>query len=142
MTTQASIAQLLATKRTIAVVGLSARTDRPSYGVSKYMQANGYRIIPVNPTFAGTSILNEHCYATLAQAADTLGEQGVKIDIVNCFRRSELIEPIAEEAIAIHASVLWMQQGIVNEAAAARAEAAGLTVVMDRCIKIDHMMVR
>lgn len=141
MTDQASIARLLAENRTIAVVGLSAKPDRPSFGVSRYMQANGYRIIPVNPAFAGTAILNEHCYATLAQAAATLAEQGLKIDIVNCFRRSELIEPIAEEAINIHARVLWMQQGIVNEAAAEKAHAAGLAVVMDRCIKIDHMMV-
>ncbi|MGI4847567.1 MAG: CoA-binding protein [Janthinobacterium lividum] len=137
-----TIAQLLADSRTIAVVGLSPKPDRPSFGVSRYMQSHGYRIIPVNPGHAGSTILGEHCYATLTQAAHTLGEQGVTIDIVNCFRRSELIMPIADEAIAIRTRALWMQQDIVNEAAADKARAAGMIVVMDRCIKIDHMMTR
>jgi predicted CoA-binding protein len=137
-----SIATLLGESRTIAVVGLSPKRDRPSHEVSQYMQKHGYRIIPVNPAHAGESILGEHCYATVTQAAQILGEQGVKIDIVNCFRKSEFIDAIADEAIAVRASALWMQMGIVNPAAASKATDAGLFVVMDRCIKIDHMMAR
>src|SRR3954454_21158966 len=113
--TNDSIAAILADCRTIAVVGLSADPTRPSHGVARYMQANGYRIIPVNPTYAGTHILGEHCYATLTQAKATLSEEGVAIDLVDCFRRSEHIMPIVEEAIAIGARGVWMQLGIINE---------------------------
>lgn len=127
---------------TIAVVGLSANTSRPSFDVARAMQAYGYRIIPVNPILAGTSILGEHCYATLAEAATALQTDGIGIDIVNCFRKSADIMPIADAAIAIGARVLWMQMGVVNEAAAASARAAGLQVVMDRCIKIDAALCR
>jgi predicted CoA-binding protein len=134
-----SIASILADSRTIAVVGLSSNPARPSYGVARYMQANGYRIIPVNPTYAGTHILGEHCYATLTQAKATLSEEGVAIDLVDCFRRSEHIMPIVEEAIAIGARGVWMQLGIINEGAAIKAREAGLAVVMDLCIKIEHM---
>lgn len=127
-------------KPVIAVVGLSNRTDRPSYDVSAYMQHQGYRIVAVNPMYAGTEILGEHCYASLPDAAQALAKDGLKIDIVDCFRKSADIPPLVDDAIAIAATCVWMQQGIVNEAAAAKAQAAGLTVIMDRCIKIDHAM--
>ncbi len=135
---QNDIATLLNDCKTIAVVGLSANPSRPSYEVAAYMQARGYRIIPVNPVHAGERVLGEHCYATLTRAYSTLAEEGVTVDIVDCFRRSEHIGPIAEEAIAIGARCLWMQLGVVNELAAEAARRAGLTVVKDRCIKIEH----
>lgn len=121
--------------RTIAVVGLSPRTHRASFDVASYLQANGYRIIPVNPKLAGLQdqVLGEKAYATLLEAA-----QHEKIDLVNCFRRSEDIPPIVDEAIAIGAKAVWMQLGIANAAAAAKAKAAGLLVVQNHCIKIDH----
>lgn len=131
----ASIPELLAHARTIAVVGLSARAERASHEVASYLQLHGHRIIPVNPTYAGQSILGEHCYATLTQATR---EHGV-IDVVQCFRKPEDILPIAEEAVAIGARCLWMQLGIVNEQAAQVARKAGMMVVMDRCMKIEHM---
>jgi predicted CoA-binding protein len=137
--TNDSIAAILADCRTIAVVGLSADPTRPSHGVARYMQANGYRIIPINPTYAGTHILNEHCYPTLTQAKATLAQEAVAIDLVDCFRRSEYIPPLVDEAIAIGARCIWMQLGIINEGAAIKARAAGLKVVMDLCIKIEHM---
>lgn len=133
-----AIPALLAASRTIAVVGLSANPERPSHEVARYMQAHGYRIIPVNPTYAGTHILGEHCHATLTKAAEVLREEGVLIDIVDCFRKSEAIPAVADEAIALRVSCLWMQQGVVNREAAGKAEAAGLMVVMDRCLKIEH----
>lgn len=117
--------------RTIAVVGLSPKPHRASFDVARYMQANGYRIIPVNPNAA--EVLGEKAYATLLEAA-----QHEKIDLVNCFRNSEDIPPIVDEAIAIGATAVWMQLGITHQAAAAKAEAAGLLVVQDHCIKIDH----
>ncbi|MBC7575697.1 MAG: CoA-binding protein [Herminiimonas sp.] len=131
--------EVLARYRTIAIVGLSPRADRPSNQVARYMQSHGYRIIPVNPAIAGQTLLGETCYATLADAAASLGKDNVDIEIVDCFRKSEDIGPVAEEAIAIGANCLWMQLGVVNPEAAARAEKAGLIVVADRCIKIDHM---
>lgn len=137
--TTPSIPALLANCRTIAVVGLSAKSNRPSHGVAQYMQAHGYRIIPVNPTYAGTDILGELCHATLADAVAALAQHATKIDIVDCFRKAETIVPIADDAIAIGARCLWMQLGVVNQEAAAKAHAAGLAVVMDRCIKIEHM---
>jgi predicted CoA-binding protein len=136
--TAKTIPDLLADCRTIAVVGLSANADRPSHEVAAYMQARGYRIIPVNPTYAGTHILGEHCYATLTQAEAMLSENGVAIDMVDCFRRPEHMMPIVEEAIAIRARAVWMQLGIVNQAAAAAAHGAGLAVVMDKCLKVEH----
>jgi len=129
-----------APKPIIAVVGLSNRPDRPSYEVSAYMQHHGYRIVAVNPMYAGTQILGEYCYANLRDAAAALAGSGLKIDIVDCFRKSADIPPVVDEAIAIGATCVWMQQGIVNEAAAAKAQEAGLVVIMDRCIKIDHAM--
>ncbi|MDB5756810.1 MAG: CoA-binding protein [Burkholderia sp.] len=129
-----SIPQLLSAARTIAVVGLSSRPERASHQVASYLQQHGHRIIPINPTYAGQSILGEHCYATLTQASK---EHGV-IDIVDCFRKSADILPVAEEAVAIGARCLWMQLGIVNEDAVRLAQKAGMMVIMDRCLKIEH----
>jgi predicted CoA-binding protein len=122
----------------IAVVGLSVKPDRPSHEVAQYMQAHGYRIIPVNPTYAGTHILGELCYASLTEAVAALAADGKKIGIVDCFRKSSEIGPIVEEAIALALPCVWMQLGVINEAAAAKARAAGIRVVMDRCIKVEH----
>ena len=122
---------LLNSCRTIAVVGLSPHPHRASFDVARAMQAAGYRIIPVNPN--ATEVLGEKAYATLKEAA-----QHEKIDLVNCFRNSEDIPPIVEDAIAIGAKAVWMQLGVSNAAAAASAEAAGLLVVQDKCLKIDH----
>ncbi|WP_309683401.1 CoA-binding protein [Polaromonas sp.] len=122
---------ILRHSRTIAVVGLSAKPHRTSFGVSRYMQDQGYRIIPINPNI--TEALGEKAYATLSEAA-----QHEKIDLVNCFRNSEDIPPIVDEAIAIGAGAVWMQLGISHPAAAKKAEAAGLLVVQDHCIKVDH----
>lgn len=135
---QDTIAAVLKNSKTIAIVGLSARPERPSHGVAEYMQEQGYRIVPVNPAYAGTTIIDETCYATLRDAAQAVGP----IDIVDCFRQSASIPPIAEEAIAIGARCLWTQLGVVNEAAAQKAEAAGMLVIMDRCIKIEHMVLQ
>jgi predicted CoA-binding protein len=124
-----TLRRILGENRTIAVVGLSADWFRPRYFAAKYMQEHGYRIIPVNPRYP--EILGEKCYASLRDIPD-------QVDIVDCFRKSEDIPPIADDAIAIGARVLWMQIGVINEAAAAKARAAGLEVVMDRCVKIEH----
>ena len=125
------IARILGDCRTIAVVGLSPKPHRASFDVSRYMQAAGYRIIPVNPN--ATEVLGEKAYATLHEAA-----QHEKIDLVNCFRNSEDIPPVVDEAIAIGAKAVWMQLGVTHAAAAAKAQAAGLLVVQDHCLKIDH----
>jgi predicted CoA-binding protein len=125
----ASLRRILRTSRTIAVVGLSADWFRPSYFAAKYMQDHGYRIIPVNPRYG--EILGERCHATLATI-------GIPVDIVDVFRRTEDVLPVAEQAIAIGAKCLWQQIGVKNEQAAALAAAAGLEVVMDRCVKIEH----
>jgi predicted CoA-binding protein len=117
--------------KTIAMVGASANWNRPSYFAMKYLQEKGFRVIPVNPSAAGQEILGEKVYASLKEIPE-------KIDMVDCFRNSEAIPPIAEEAIEIGAKVLWMQLGVVNEAAARRAEEAGLKVVMNRCPKIEY----
>ena len=115
----------------IAVVGLSTKPHRASFDVARYLQAAGYRIIPVNPNVG--EVLGEKAYATLQEAAEH-----EKIDLVNCFRNSEDIPPVVDEAIAIGARAVWMQLGISHPAAAAKAEAAGLLVVQDHCIKVDH----
>lgn len=133
-----TIVKLLAESRVIAVVGLSPKSDRPSHGVAAYLQRHGYRVIPVNPACAGTHILGEHCYATLTLAAAALAEQQTRIDLVDIFRKSELVEPIVDEAIAIRARGVWLQIGVINEVATDKARAAGLDVVADRCTKIDH----
>jgi predicted CoA-binding protein len=104
------------------------------------MQGEGYRIVPVNPTYAGTMLLGEMCYPSLHDAAEHLALQGQKIDMVNCFRRSDAIRTIAEEAIDIDAICLWTQLGIVDDSAAEMAGKAGLSVIMDRCLKIEHSM--
>jgi uncharacterized protein len=132
------IAQLLATSKTIAIVGLSPSPGRPSHGVAAYLQSHGYRVIPVNPNSAGSQILGEHCYATLADAATALAKEEIEIDIVDCFRKAEGISPIARDAVEIGAKCLWMQLGIVNDDAATMATAGGLQVVMDHCLEIEH----
>jgi predicted CoA-binding protein len=115
--------------KTIAVVGLSNRRSRPSYGVSEYLQSQGYRIIPVNPN--ESEILGEKSYATLEEIPEP-------VDIVDIFRRSEAVADVVDSAIRIGAKGVWMQEGVVNEDAAAKARAAGLEVVMDHCILKEH----
>ena len=121
--------RVLSEARTVAMVGLSANWYRPSFFAAKYLKEHGFRVIPVTPRY--DEILGEKCYASL-------GEIPVPVDVVDCFRRAEEIPAIAEDAIAIGAKVLWMQLGIHNAEAAARAEAAGLEVVQDRCMKIEY----
>lgn len=121
--------QLLRSAKTIAVVGLSGHRWRPSYGVSEYMRSAGYRIIPVNPN--ETEVLGEKSYASLDEIPEP-------IDIVDIFRRSEFVPEIVDAAIRIHAKCVWMQEGVVHEEAAAKARAAGLEVIMDRCILKEH----
>ena len=140
MTTTASIPdmydrlQLLQQYRHVAIVGVSADPYRPSHFVAIYLQAEGYDIIPINPRYAGQTLLGKRVYATLTEAK----EAGEQIEVVDVFRRAENVPPIAEEAIAIGAKVLWLQLGIRNDAAARKAQEAGLTVVQDRCMKIEH----
>jgi len=124
-----TIAELLTSARTIAVVGLSSRRTRPSYSVSEYMQSAGYRIIPVNPQ--ESEVLGEKAYPDL----DSVPEP---VDIVDVFRRSDFVPEVVEAAIRIGAKAVWMQEGVVHDEAAERARAAGLTVVMDRCILKEH----
>jgi len=124
-----TLRRILRECKTIAVVGLSANWYRPSFFAAKYMQEHGYRIIPVNPAYP--EVLGEKCYASLKDIPQ-------KVDIVDCFRKSTEIEPIADDAIAIGARVLWMQLGVMNEKAADKARKAGLQVVQDRCVKIEH----
>jgi predicted CoA-binding protein len=133
-----TIIQILQESQTIAVVGMSNNPERASHEVAEYLQQHGYRIVPVNPVYAGQRILGEPVYATLQEAADALAPQGRRIDIVDCFRKAEDIVPIAKDAIAVRAGCLWMQLGIENQAAADLARAAGLEVVMNRCTKIEH----
>lgn len=125
-----TLQRIFAESRTIAVVGLSPKTNRPSNQVALYLQQAGFRIIPVNP--GQTEILGEPCYPDLQSIPEP-------VDVVDIFRRSEQVEPVVRDAIAINAKVIWMQQGIVNVEAATIAEQAGLTVIMDRCLKVDHM---
>jgi predicted CoA-binding protein len=124
-----TLRRILKQSKSIAVVGLSANWWRPSYFAAKYLQAHGYRIIPVNPQYR--EILGEKCYPSLR-------ELPFKVDVVDCFRKSEEIPAIADDAIAIGAKVLWMQLGVINQEAARKAAAAGLDVIMDRCMKIEH----
>lgn len=126
-----AIEQILNTCRTVAVVGLSPKPHRDSFGVARYMQAHGWRIVPVNPN--ASEILGEKAYPTLVEAARV-----ERIDLVNCFRHSADIPPIVDEAIAIGAKAIWMQFGIEHATAAGKARAAGLLVVQNRCLKIDH----
>jgi predicted CoA-binding protein len=124
-----TLRRLLKTHRTIAMVGLSANWYRPSYFAAKYLQEYGYRVIPVTPAYY--EILGENCYPTLEEIPEP-------VEVVDCFRRAEEIPALAKQAIKIGAKVLWMQLGIVNEDAAHMARKAGLDVVMDRCMKIEH----
>jgi len=121
---------ILRTTRTIAMVGASPHWNRPSYFVFKYLQAKGFRVIPVNPKAAGEEILGETCYASLADVP-------VPIDMVDVFRTSDAAPGIVDDAIRLGAKAVWMQIGVRHDAAAARAEAAGLRVVMNRCPKIE-----
>jgi predicted CoA-binding protein len=124
-----NIPELLRGSRVIAVVGLSSKTSRPSNGVATYMQRQGYRIIPVNPN--ETEVLGERAYARLEDVPE-------KVDIVDVFRRPEFVPEVVESAIGIGARAVWMQEGVVHQAAADRARQAGLSVVMDRCLLKEH----
>jgi predicted CoA-binding protein len=130
MLADGEIRTLLQRTHTIAVVGLSPRPDRDSYAVARFLQRNGYRIIPVNPNLNGP-VLGEQPYASLREVP-------VHIDIVDIFRRSEFVPEIIEDAVAIQADVVWMQLGVINHPAAKRAHVAGLGVVMNRCTAIEH----
>ncbi len=125
--------EILNSSRVIAVVGLSAKPDRPSYIVASYLKQNGYKIIPVNPK-AG-EILGEVCYPDLGSIPEP-------VDVVDIFRRAEEVPAIVEEAIKIGAKAVWMQEGVINEQAAARAKEAGLLVVMDKCMFKEHRRLR
>jgi predicted CoA-binding protein len=129
MTESEQIRELLRGARTIAVVGLSDDPMRASYDVSDYMQSQGYRVIPVNPRIAES--LGEKSYPTLSDVPE-------KIDIVNVFRRSEFVGGVVDEAIRLQLPAIWMQEGVIDEAAAEKARAAGIFVVMDRCILKEH----
>jgi predicted CoA-binding protein len=123
------IRRILRTSKTLAVVGLSAQWHRPSFFAARYMQEHGYRVIPVNPGY--DSIMGEKCYKKLSDIPE-------KVDIVDCFRKSSEIAAIADEAIAIGAKVRWMQLGVENAEARRKAEAAGLEVIENHCVKIEH----
>jgi predicted CoA-binding protein len=125
----ATLRRILMTSRTIAVVGLSANWYRPSFFAAKYMLEHGYRVIPVNPQYQ--EVLGQKCYASLTEIPE-------KVDIVDCFQKTERILPLAKDAIAIGAKVLWQQIGVVNEEADRLVREAGLDSVMDRCVKIEH----
>ena len=126
-----TLRKILRENRVVAVVGLSADWFRPSNFAAEYLQSHGYRIIPVNPRYAGQTILGEPCYASVRDIPET-------VHVVDVFRKTGDVPPIADDAIAIGAKVLWQQIGVRNEAAAAKARAAGLETVMDRCMKIEH----
>ena len=130
LTRDEDIAELLTSARTVAVVGASDQPGRPSYGVMRFLQEHGYRVLPVNPQITGEHVLGEFVWRELAQI-------GMSIDIVDIFRRSEAAGDAVDQAIFVGAKAVWMQIGVIDEAAAARAEAAGVKVVMDRCPKIE-----
>ena len=132
LTRDEDIADLLRSTRNIAMIGASDRPDRPSYGVMRFLQSQGYRVFPVNPQITGEHIHGEYVWRELSQI-------GEPIDLVDIFRRSSEVGPIVDQAIAIGAKAIWMQLGVSDEEAAARAEAAGLKVVMDHCPKIEIM---
>ena len=138
MTPEASVLDQLLAMHTVAVVGLSKDPSKPSHDVANYLQASGYRIVPINPTI--NEVLGEKCYPSLLSLPDDLKRQ---IDIVDIFRRSEDVAPIVDEAIKLHQTYehpkgIWMQLGIIDDASAQRARDVGLQVVMDRCMKIEH----
>lgn len=124
-----TLRDILGRARTVAVVGLSRNWHRPSNFAAKYLMDHGYRVIPVNPVY--DEVLGEKCYPSLREVPEA-------VDMVNCFRRAEDLAPLVDDAIAIGARVFWIQLGIVNLEEARRAQAAGLEVIMDRCIKIEH----
>jgi len=126
-----TLRRILYESRRIAVVGISAEWHRPSFFVGKYLQEHGYTMIPVNPKYR--EVLGQPCYPNLTEA-----RAAGPIDMVDCFRKPDDIDPLADEAIAIGAKILWMQLGVVHHVAAAKARDAGLEVVMDRCVKIEH----
>ena len=126
-----ALRDLLAAARTVAVVGLSPTAERPSNGVARYLQQAGYRVVPVNPRHR--VILGETSYPSLAAAAADHA-----IDVVDVFRRSEFVGPIVDEAIRVRPRLIWLQVGVVDEAAQQRAQAAGIPCVMDRCLMVDH----
>jgi len=130
LTTDAEIADLLSSTRTIALIGASDRPDRPSYGVMGFLRDHGYRVLPVNPQITGEHVHGEYVWRDLSQI-------GEPIDLVDIFRNSRAAGDAVDEAIAAGAKAVWMQLGVINEEAAARAEAAGLKVVMDRCPAIE-----
>lgn len=130
LTRDEDIAELLNSTRTIALIGASDRPDRPSYEVMAYLQSRGYRVIPVNPQITGEHVHGEFIWRDLSQI-------GVPIDMVDIFRRSEAAGDAVDQAIAAGAKSVWLQIGVINDEAAARAEAAGLKVVMDRCPKME-----
>ena len=130
LTRDEDIAELLTNARTIAVVGASDRANRPSYGVMRFLQDHGYRVFPVNSQITGEHVLGEFVWRELAQI-------GAAIDVVDIFRRPEAAGEAVDQAIFVGAKAVWMQLGVINDAAAERAEAAGLKVVMDRCPKIE-----
>ena len=126
--------QILQTYKNVAIVGVSADPYRPSHFVAIYLQAEGYNIIPVNPRYAGQTLLGQRVYRSLTEAK----EAGETIEIVDVFRKAEEVPPIAEEATKIGAKVLWLQLGIVNEEAGQKVQEAGLLFVENRCMKIEH----
>ena len=132
LTRDEDLTELLTSARTIAMVGASDRPDRPSYGVMRFLQAHGYRVLPVNPQITGEHLQGEYVWRELSQI-------GEPIDIVDIFRRSDAAGEAVDQAIEVGAKAVWMQLGVIDEAAAARAEAAGLKVVMNHCIKIEIM---
>ena len=130
LTSDQDLTELLRTARTIALVGASDRPDRASYGVMKFLQDHGYRVFPVNPRITGEHVHGEYVWRELSQI-------GEPIDIVDIFMKSELVGPVVDQAIAVGAKAVWMQLGVIDEEAAARAEGVGLKVVMDHCPKIE-----
>ena len=135
MSANPNIEHILSTCKTVAVVGLSPKPHRESFDVARYMQAQGWRIIPVNPVAAASAILilGEKVYASLSEAA-----QHEKIDLVNVFRNSEDVPPVVDEAISLGAKNMWLQLGIRHDAAIAKAQAAGMITVQDKCLKVEH----
>lgn len=135
LTRDEDLTELLTSARTIAMIGASDRPDRPSYGVMRFLQAHGYRVLPVNPQITGEHLQGEFVWRELEQI-------GEPIDIVDIFRRPDAAGDAVDQAIAVGAKAVWMQLGVIDEAAAERAEAAGLKVVMNHCIKIEIMRLR
>lgn len=137
LTSSEGLRALLRQTRVIAMVGASAERWRPSHGIMRYLQLAGYRVLPINPNQAGESLHGEVVWSSLAEAGGALSPRE-GIDLVNVFRRSEALRGVVEDAIAAGVPAIWTQLGVRDEAAGSRAEAAGLSVVMDRCISVEH----